>query len=179
MTTLNIAFQTLLSSVSDMNLNEGDFLTMNNILKKAFDSNVSPSNITPINITITFDETVTKEEVIRLKFHGFDKSQDKRILYYSVIEDPDCPVERSCPTKQLQSVLSLWIRLKRPMYVSIKTDMIESSYTFRGIMDTYLVEDDALGDDEYCHEYDPLMTQRFCREFLYNSIIELLPNAYD
>ena len=38
-TTMESAFQSLLEKVGELNLNEGDFLTMNNLLKNAFDKN--------------------------------------------------------------------------------------------------------------------------------------------
>ena len=57
MTTLNSAFHTLLESVSDMKLNEGDFLVLNDLLKKAYQDHTD-NVCKPTNIVIKFHEGV-------------------------------------------------------------------------------------------------------------------------
>ena len=56
-TTMESAFQSLLEKVGELNLNEGDFLTMNNLLKESFNSQKSPKNdykSIPVDLKLTF-----------------------------------------------------------------------------------------------------------------------------
>lgn len=175
-TTLNTAFQTLLSSVENLNLNDGDFLKMNNILKKAYDS-----------------DTETLTQSISLKFHFRDMIDgdypDLCFEIYEIIREipnKSCPRHRpvkfinykidyqkktklySIPTGKLEKALLIWILRTRPMIIEFEYDGFKTEYTYKNFLENLKTEDNWANDDEDCnfsYDYSPVMTHRLCEVF--------------
>jgi hypothetical protein len=183
-TTLNTAFQTLLSSVENLNLNDGDFLKMNNLLKKAYDNNT---------------ESLTQS--LSLKFHFTDMIDGDYTdlcfdIYEIIRETPDksCPRHRpvkyinykidyqgktklySIPAGRLENALMIWILRTRPMVINVEYDGFTTEYTYKNFLENLKTEDRWGNDDEDCdysYDYSPVMTHRLCEVFnkLFNTIV--------
>jgi hypothetical protein len=80
---MDSAFQSLIENVSGMGLNDGDYLQLNNLLKRAYDDSKRPNNAqTPVTTT-----TLTATDVSGIKVELRREGEKKKTLFtYTLIE---------------------------------------------------------------------------------------------
>ena len=190
---MNTAFQTLLSSVSDMGLNEGDFLRMNNLLKKAYDQDkkeegsAAQTLTKPLDIQILLKDTLDKS-VIELSITSITRSLDGRDPDRYLNSLPTLSInghfETDAVIKQLTfkhvpelcKFLQGWIMRVRPMTItvatgrpfSVRTGGFETTYTFKSVLESCKVEDEEEDDDDGewpNYNYSTVMGIRFVEQF--------------
>jgi hypothetical protein len=155
-TTLNSAFQSLLSSVSDLNLNDGDFLKMNNLLKKAFDSDKETltepfdmklalmdglGSAVKIDIFEVVREPIKEHPHIKpVKFINYRVTQNSTTKTFSVK-----PTNFGCKVRQ-------WIIRKRPHIISLDHDGFTTHFEFPSMFENKKEEHKAKyhSDDDEC-----------------------------
>lgn len=165
MTTLNSAFQTLLSSVSDLNLNDGDFLKMNNLLKKAFDSDkeiFTETTDMKIHLIDCIGSNVKIElyEVIREPYQNHPTLKPIIAINYRITCGENVKT-LSTDCKKLQNVFKGWIMRKRPTKVELEYDGFTTAYTYSDLFKTFQKEDnDEDEENDMFYEYDGVMGHR-------------------
>jgi hypothetical protein len=175
MTTLNTAFQTLLSSVGDLNLNDGDFLKINNLLKKAYDSNTETLT-EPINLKIYLKDLCDKT-FPQVYIELYELVRDKKCEYnHKPVESINYKVHYENKTTlhsvkpiRLNNVMKSWIQRTRPMKIDIETDDYTTTYTFKTFTESLKQEDAVVDDDEdadFCYDYSVVMGHRFSHEII-------------
>ena len=195
---MNSAFQTLLSSVSDMGLSEGDFLRMNNLLKKAYDedkkqADISTTRTKPIDIRILLKDTMDKR-VLELNLSSVTRQLAPAYPNQPYDHFPLRSIDGHFKSHTHTSVLTFnnvrefskflggWIRRVRPMTITVITDGLETegfetTYTFKSVLANCKTEDaeDDLDEDDGSWDYGYMMVmgQRFVDmlcEFLQHAI---------
>jgi len=184
MTTLNSAFQSLLSSVSDLNLNEGDFLKMNNLLKKAFDSD--KENLTdPLDIKLYLKEYNCEDVVF--EFYEFVREQNKEHPHCKPIVGVNYRITKGDTTKSffcklpnIENEVRKWVIRTHPMVIKMVHDGFESKFKFSELLEYAKMEhklqyhDDEEEDDCDCNGHEdyktvmimevPSLIERYIRE---------------
>ena len=181
---MTTAFQTLLSNVSDMGLNEGDFLRMNNLLKKAYDQdkkevNTGQTETRPLDIRILLKDTMD-ESVFELKISSITRSgRDSESFDYRAIESIDGHFKSDTHTSVLSfknvhafgKFFTNWIKRVRPMTITVNADGFETNYTFKSVLancKTDDAEDEEYEEGEDCpddYSYTMVMGYRFVEMF--------------
>lgn len=176
---MNTAFQTLLSSVSDMGLNEGDFLRMNNLLKKAYDEDKkNPSAAAtisrPIQVVMKFKDTMNKHECefnlseIIKKCDGRDPDRYFDWLdtisingHFKSHAHTSAVAFKHIP--DISRFIAGWITRVRPMTMTIALGDCETTYTFKSVLASCKAEDeeDDCDDDDFDYGYAVVMGKRF------------------
>jgi hypothetical protein len=190
---MNAAFQTLLSSVSDMGLNEGDFLRMNNLLKKAYDENkkevdISQTSSKPIDIRILLKDTMDKR-VFELNLSSITRqlspaypNQPYDFLPLRSIDghfksDTHTSVITFNNVREFGKFLGGWVKRVRPMTITIVTEGFETNHTFKSVLANCKAEDaeeeDLDEDGGFDYAYSMVMGQRFVdmfQDFLFHAL---------
>jgi len=183
--TMTTAFQTLLSSVSEMGLNEGDFLRMNNLLKKAYDGdkkevNTEQTVTRALDIRILLKDTMDKR-VFELKISHIIRRLDGRDpeRYFDSLptvsinghfkSDIHTSVLTFKHVPELGKFLSGWIHRVRPMTITVDKGGFETNYTFKSVLASCKVEDAEEefddGDGEFLdYTYSMVMGHRFVEQ---------------
>jgi hypothetical protein len=173
-TTLNSAFQTLLSSVSDLNLNDGDFLKMNNLLKKAFDNNVE--TITePFDLKLNLMDglgpalKIEIYELVREPMKDHPHIKPVRSINYRVIQYETAKTFNINHTS-FGRKLRQWIIRKRPHIISLDYDGFITHFEFPSMFENKKEEHKAKshdddGDCDCCDEdYSSIMIRELPNE---------------
>jgi len=190
---MNAAFQTLLSSVSDMGLNEGDFLRMNNLLKKAYDENkkevdISQTSTKPIDMRILLKDTMDKR-VFELNLSSITRQLNplypEQSFEFLPIRSIDGHFKSHTHTsvitfnnvREFSKFLGGWIRRVRPMTITIVTERFETKHTFKSVLANCKAEDaedeDLDEDGGFDYAYSMVMGQRFVdmfQDFLFHAL---------
>jgi len=194
---MNAAFQTLLSSVSDMGLNEGDFLRMNNLLKKAYDEDKKKVNAAQtvsraIDMRILLKDTIDKR-VFELHISDITRRLDDRDpeRYFDYLpllsinghfkSDTHTSVLAFKHTPEFTKFLGGWIMRVRPMTITVVMGGFETNYTFKSILASCKAEDaeDNNEDGEgFDYGYVIVMGHRFVEMFRHFAT-SVIHNNYD
>jgi hypothetical protein len=189
---MTTAFQTLLSNVSDMGLNEGDFLRMNNLLKKAYDQDkkeVSTAHTLtkPIDMHIllkdTLDKRVLELHISEITRRLDDRMRERHFDYLPLVSinghfktDIHTSPITFTQEPELTKFLQCWIKRVRPMTIAVATGPagvgggFETTYTFKNVLASCKAEDEADEDvdEDYCdydYGYMVVMGNRFVEMF--------------
>ena len=189
---MTTAFQTLLSSVVDMGLNEGDFLRMNNLLKKAYDEDKkevdkSYTSTKPLDIRILLKDTMDKR-VLELKLSSITRQLSPEYPNQPYDHLPLRSIDGHFKSDTHTSVLTFnnlpdfarflqcWIKRARPMTIMVVTEGFETTYTFKSVLASCKAEDAEEDEDEdgcYDYGYSMVMGQRcvdMLRDFLRDAL---------
>jgi hypothetical protein len=174
------AFQTLLSNVSDMGLNEGDFLRMNNLLKKAYDEDKKDPKIIetqsrPIDMSFFLKDTLDKRVLeihiseITRRFEPDYPNQPFAALRLVSINGYFKTDDHTSPltfTKEVElwNFVRFWIQRVRPMTITVATGRpaiipggFQTNYTYKNVLASCKAEDEADidddDDDDCCYDY--------------------------
>ena len=181
---MNAAFQTLLSSVSDMGLNEGDFLRMNNLLKKAYDEekkevDKSQTSTKPIDMRILLKDTMDKRvlelnisSITRRLNHAYPQQPFDYLPLLSLDGHFKSDTHTSVLTfkheSELIKFLRGWVKRVRPMTITIVTGGFETNHTFKSVLASCKAEDaeeDIEDGEGWDYGYQMVMGQRFVDMF--------------
>lgn len=140
MTTLNTAFHTLLASVSDMKLNEGDFLILNNLLKKAYESHTD-NVCKPINVVIKLHEGIQDDLEICLNTYVWSKKGNDglgvKVTYQGEIKIA------MIHTINFREYLNAWISRMKPKQITFFDNSITTNHSYMKTMRFMKETDDA------------------------------------
>jgi len=127
MTTLNTAFHTLLASVGDMKLNDGDFLVLNNLLKKAYESHTD-TTCKPINVVIKLHEGIQDDlEICVNTFVWSKKYQDGlgvKVTYQG--ETKIAMIYRG----NFREYIDAWISRMKPKQITLLHNDITTNHSY-------------------------------------------------
>jgi hypothetical protein len=173
------ALQSILEKVGDAGLNEGDFLTMNNLLKKTFESNVA-TVLRPLNIYIKLSDCIHKKD-ITIKYLNTNHSNKTTIPAESwvvnVSVDGKAPVEVGLCGTYLFTHLMLRVRLYRPKKIIFSINDEFVVYNYHSIMD-HKKQEDVL-EDEYKNNADDADDEYVDRCYDYISVMNCFIDNLD
>jgi hypothetical protein len=140
MTTLNSAFHTLLATVGDLKLNDGDFLVLNNLLKKAYESHTD-TVCKPINVVIKLHDGIQDDlEICVNTFVWSKKHQDGlgvKITYQG--ETKIAMIYRN----SFREYVSAWISRMKPKQITFFDNGITTNHSYMKTLRFMKETDDA------------------------------------
>lgn len=185
MTTLNSAFHTLLATVGDLKLNDGDFLILNNLLKKAYESHTD-NVCKPINVIIKLHEGIQDDLEICVNTFVWNKKGNDglgvKVTYQG--ETKIAMIYRNT----FHEYLDAWISRMKPKQITFCHNDITTNHSYMKTMRFMKETDDfrnkiaprkcarKLCDDcEVCQcECD--CPEHFVGEYGYGSVMQVVSN---
>jgi len=174
---MDVAFQSLLQKVGELGLNDGDFLKMNNLLKKAFDENKTAVEFIKLKkLELVFFHTIS-EDVVTIKY--LETNYKNISEYYNASVLVSVKIAKYTAHKELIKMRSLDDYLEtlitrfRPKEIQMHVGDTVTNYTYKNMVrekvmhNSYEIKyikdcngdgDDDLNLESFNYDYDNLIT---------------------